>query len=110
MRQIIEAVLQAEEKANCTLRQARTEGSEIMHAAEKEISDKTRAAHEKAQEIIQATVTEARAEAQQIRATKLEQADREEEALRQANAEMTGDLVDRICRTILRTEYQGDIP
>jgi vacuolar-type H+-ATPase subunit H len=110
MKRIIEAVLQAEEKANTTLRQAQTEASEMKRAAEKEISDKTHAAQEKAQEIIQATVAEARAEAQRIRAEKLEQADQEKDALRLANAEMTGDLVDRICQTILSTEYQREIP
>lgn len=110
MKQIIEAVLQAEEKANTILKEAQAEAAKLKQAAEKEVSDMTRAAQEKAQEAIQTAVAEARTEAQAIRANKLAQADQEKDALRLANAEMTGDLVDKICQTILRTEHAEDIP
>ena len=109
MKQIIEAVLQAEEEANTILKEAQADAVKTKQAAEKAVSDQTRAAQEKAQEIIQATVAAAKAEAQQIRADKLAQADQEKDALRLANAEMTGALVDRICQVILRTEHAEDI-
>lgn len=109
MKQIIEAVLQVEEQANTVIREAQAEAAKIKQATEKEISDKSQGAQAQAQEIIQTTVAKARAEAAQLKKTRLAQANQEKDALRQANAELTGALVDRICQTILSTEQLEDI-
>jgi vacuolar-type H+-ATPase subunit H len=108
MKQIIEEVLQAEEKVDVILRQARERASEIKRSAEKEISDKMNDAKQKAREIIQTTVEEAKKDAERIREEKLERAKGEKDTLLSENKDTIDSLVDDICNIILATEYDKD--
>jgi vacuolar-type H+-ATPase subunit H len=108
MKQIIEEVLQAEEKVDVILRQAREKASEIKRSAEKEISDKMSEAKQKAREIIQTTVEEAKKDAERIREEKLERAKQEKDTLLSENTGTINNLVDDICNIILATEYDKD--
>jgi len=107
MKQIIEDVVQAEEKVNAILKQARVKASEITRSTEKEISDKLSEAKEQAQEIMKATMEEGRKKAERIREEKLKQADLEKEALVNSNAHAMTGLVDQICNIILSTEHDS---
>jgi len=104
MKRIIEEVLQAEQKVSAALKQTREKASEIIRSAEKEMSEKMADAREKAREIMQATVEEAKKEAECLREEKLKQVDHEKESLLNSNTDVTGTLIDDICRIVLDTD------
>lgn len=108
MKKIIEEVLQTEEKVSMVLGQAHNKASEIKLSAEKEISGKMSDAKQKALEIIQTTVEEAKKEAERIREEKLKQADHEKDTLLNNNTYTMDKLVGNICNIILTTEYEKD--
>ena len=108
MKKIIEEVLQTEEKVSVVLAQARNKASEIRQSVEKEISEKTNDVKQKAREIIQTTVEEAKIEAEHLREEKLKQADQEKNTLFNNNTDTMDNLVDNICNIILSTEYKKD--
>ena len=103
MKQIIKEILEAEERVNSALQQARQRAAEIRLAAETEISGRTNDAKQEAREIVQTTVDEAKQEAQRIREERLRQADREQEALLDSRTGSRQELVDRLCATIMTT-------
>lgn len=73
MKLIIEEVLQAEEKVNAVLAQAREKASEIRLPVEKEISEKTNGAKKQAQQIIRSAIEDTEKEAERIRGERLQQ-------------------------------------
>jgi len=107
MKRIIEEVLQAEQKVNTALKQAREKASEILRTAEKETSEKITQAREQSLEIMQTMVEEAKKEGERYREEKLKKVDQEKEALIQNNADATNALIDDICRIVLNTENQN---
>ena len=104
MKRIIEEVLQAEQKVNTALNQAREKASEIIRSAEKEMSEKMMQAREQSRDIVQTTVDEAKKEAERLREERLKQVDQDKEALLQDNPHITDALIDDICRIVLNTE------
>lgn len=108
MRQIIKEVLEAEQRANVALQEARQKASEIRRSAEKEMSEKIGEAKQQAREIIQTAVEEAKIEAEHLREEGLRRADEQGDALRNGKADVIEDLVDRICTVILTTECEMD--
>ena len=108
MKQIIEDVLQAEERMGEVLKQARAKASEIKRAADQEIAESVDRAKRQAQEIVQAAVERANAEAQRFKEERLGQADRDNEALLNGNPETVEPLVDAICNLLLTTERKRD--
>lgn len=105
MKRIIEDVLQAEEKVDAILKQAREKASEIRRSAENEISEKMNEAKQKAREIVQTTVDDAKKEAERIGAEKLEQAAREKDVLLNDRTEVINDLVNDICKLVMTKGY-----
>ena len=105
MKQIIGEVFQAEEKVGIILEQARNKASEIRRSVEKEVVEKMSGAKQKAREVIQTTVEDAKKEAELIKEEKLKQADQENDALLSNNTDTINNLVDNICNIILTTEY-----
>lgn len=108
MKQIIEEVLQAEEKVGAILKEARNKASEISQSAEKEVSARISDAKEQARELIKAAVEDAKKEGQRIGEEKLKAADGEKDALLKNNAETTSNLVANICKIVLTTEHEGN--
>ena len=108
MKEIIQEILQAEEKVGTFLEQARNKASEIKLSAEKEASEKTGEAKQKSREMIQAAVENARKEAEHIKQDRLGQAALEKDALLKNNADKINRLVDDICKIILTTEYDKE--
>ena len=106
MKQVVEDVLQAEEKAGALLRQARIQASEMRRVAEREASEKLVAAKEQARELMQTALEEERQAAEGMRAEMLEQADRDQETLLNGHAETIARLVEDICGIIVRTESE----
>jgi len=107
MKQIIEEVLQAEEKVSGILAEARSQASEILRSAEKDVAEKMSHAKERSLELLKNTVAEAVAEGERIGVEKLKEADNEKDTLLRANAEATNVLVENICRIVLTTEHEG---
>lgn len=105
MKQIIGEVFQAEEKVGIILEQARNKASEIRRSVEKEVVEKMSDAKQKAREVIQTTVEDAKKEAELIKEEKLKRADHENDALLSNNTDTINNLVDNICNIILTTEY-----
>jgi vacuolar-type H+-ATPase subunit H len=101
MKRIIEDVLQAEEKVGVILRQAREKGSEIRRSAENEISERMNEAKQKGREIVQTTVEDAKKDAERISAEKLEQADREKDAMLNDRTDVIDGLVTDICNLVM---------
>jgi vacuolar-type H+-ATPase subunit H len=108
VKQIIEDVLRAEEKVTAMLRQARDKASEIGRSADKDISERMNDARLKGLEIVKAAVEDAKKEAERIRQEKLEQSDKEKDALLNNNRDAIDNLVDNICKVILTTECDKD--
>ena len=104
MKRIIEEVLEAEEKINADLKQARQKASEIVKSAEKEISEKMADTREKARGIIQSAVEEAKKEAEFVKGESLKEADKEKEALLKNNADKIDAIVNDVSKIILTTE------
>lgn len=102
MKQIIEEVLQAEEKVNTTLKLARERATEIIRSVERETSEKISDARVKAREIMQTKIEEAKKEAERIQEEKLKQVDQKKETLFKSNDEVTDALVDDICQIVLK--------
>ncbi|MGD2095215.1 MAG: hypothetical protein PVH77_09445, partial [Phycisphaerales bacterium] len=75
MKHIIEEVFEAEKKVSAILKQARNKASEIRQSVEKENSEKITDAQQKAREIIQTTIENAKKEAESIKEEELKQAD-----------------------------------
>jgi vacuolar-type H+-ATPase subunit H len=96
-----EDVLQAEEKVGVILRQAREKGSEIRRSAENEISERMNEAKQKGREIVQTTVEDAKKDAERISAEKLEQADREKDAMLNDRTDVIDGLVTDICNLVM---------
>ena len=109
MKKIIKEVLEAEERVDAVLRQARESAAEAVSLAEREAAEKLSHAKESARGIIQTAVEDAEKEAKHIREETLKQADQQQNALLHDKADVMEDLVGRICRIILATEHEADI-
>lgn len=103
MKRIIEDVLQAEEKVGAIIKEARDEAAQIRRSAETEISQKTNDAKQKAREMVQTAVEEAKKDAERITKEKLELVDRRKDALLEDRADDVEALVGEICEMILTT-------
>lgn len=110
MKRIIEEVFEAEEKVSAILRQAQMQASEIRQSAEREISESLGGAKDRARQIIQTTVEQAKKEAEQIRDERLRKAE-------SACGELVGNstrnldgLVETLCQVVRTTEYETDSP
>jgi len=108
MKRIIEEVLEAEEKVDEILKQARQEASEIARSAEKEISEKMNSARQEALDLIKNAVEDAKKEGERIGAETLKQADREKDTLVKDKKDAIDGLVDNICSIILTMEYERE--
>ena len=108
MKQIIKEVFQAEEKVGEILKQARNKASEIRHAVEKENAEKMADAKQKAREIIQTAVEEAKNQAERTRQEKLDKARQEKDTLLKDKKETIDNLVDQICNIIINTACEKD--
>jgi len=106
MKQVIEEVLQAEEKAAAIGKEARAKASEIRQAAEKEAAEHISEAKGQVREIMQEIVEAGRTEGRRIRTERLAQADRDNEALLEGHAEAIKGLVEEICGVIMTTERE----
>jgi vacuolar-type H+-ATPase subunit H len=103
MKRIIEDVLQAEEKVGAIIKEARNEATEIRRLAEAEISQKTGDAKQKAREMVQTAVEEAKKDAERITKEKLELVDSRKDTLLENRADEVENLVGEICEMILTT-------
>lgn len=108
MKEVIKEVLQAEEKVNSIIEEARNKAAEIRKAADKEVSEKVRQAEQQAQEILKNTVEESKKQAEQIRRERIEQGRHDNESLMQNNTDKINKLVDDICELVLKTEFEKD--
>jgi len=108
MKEIIEDVLQAEEKVNRLLKQAREQAAQIKQAADKAHSEKIGAAREQARQIIHTAVEAAQKEAEQIRTDRLQQAEQAKDALLNMDSETRDHLVNEICTMLLETETEKE--
>ena len=108
MRRIIEEVLQAEDRANAVLNQARDRASEIGRSADQEISARMVQARDRAQVIVRTAVEQARMETERLREERLRQAGQEHEALLNPQPEILDALVGAICDLIVTPEAGRD--
>ena len=74
--------------------------------AEKEIADKMRQTQEKARNIMQTSIEEAKKDAERIRKERLQQSDQEKEIHLKQHTETINNLVERICQMILTTDQE----
>jgi vacuolar-type H+-ATPase subunit H len=106
MKQVIEEVLQAEERVGALLKGAREQADEIRRSAEQENSTLLNNARTEAQALTQSSLEEAKKEAEQIKADRLEQADQAKDTLLNDNADKVDGLVKDLCGLIM-TSAQG---
>jgi len=106
MKQIIEEVLQAEEKAAAIGKEARAKAGQIRLAAEKEAAERVSEAKGQVRGIMQDVIDTARQEAERLRAERLAQADKDNEDLLKSRAETIEGLVDDIASIVLSTERE----
>jgi len=108
MKRIIEEVLQAEERLNDIIKQAREKAAEIKRSVEKENTDKLNDAKQQALIIVQTAVENAKKEAEHISEDKLKKAKEEKNILLNKKSTEIDTLVDNICEIILATNQERD--
>ncbi len=101
MKQVIEEVLQAEERVGALLKGAREQADEIRRSAEQENSTLLNNARTEAQALTQSSLEEAKREAEQIKADRLKQADQVKDTLLNDNADKVNGLVKEVCSLIM---------
>ena len=106
MKQVIEEVLQAEERVGALLKGAREQADQIRRSAEQENSTLLNNARTEAQALTQSSLEEAKKEAEQIKADRLEQADQAKDMLLNDIADKVNGLVKEVCALIM-TSAQG---
>jgi len=108
MKQIIEEVLQVEERVGDIIKQAREKAAAIKNSVEKENTEKLNDAKQQALAIVQTTVENAKKEAEHISEEKLKKAQEEKDNLLNEKSAEIDSLVDNICQIILTTENKRD--
>jgi vacuolar-type H+-ATPase subunit H len=106
MKRIIEEVLQAEERVDGIIKQAREKAAEIKRSAEKEVTEKLNDAKQQALAIVQTTVENSKKDAEHISEDKLKKAKEEKDILLNEKSAEIDTLVDNICEIILTTEQE----
>jgi len=104
MKHVIEEVLQAEERVGALLKEAREKADQIRRSAEQEISTQLNEARTEAQALTQASLEDAKKEAEQIKADRLKQADQIKDTLLNDNADKVDGLVKKVCDLIMTVE------
>jgi len=104
MKQVIEEVLQAEERVGVLLKGAREQADQIRRSTEQEISTLLNDARAEAQASTQSFLEDAKKEAEQIKADRLKLADQAKDRLLNDNADKVGDLVKNVCDLVMTTE------
>ena len=108
MKRIIEEILEVEEQLKRVITDARAEAAAIKNSADKDMSEKLNQAKEQTRQIYQATVEEAKKQAEGLAAEKLQQAEKHKTAMFEENADKIERLVRDICGIIVKTEYDMD--
>ena len=103
MKQVIEEVLQAEERVGGLLKGAREKADQIRRKTEEEISTCLNDARAKAQTLTQTTLDDAKKEAEQIKEDRLQQAGQAKDTLLNDNADKVTGLVKDICDLVMTT-------
>lgn len=103
MKQVIEEVLQAEERVGTLLKGAREQADQIRRSTEQEVSTLLSDARAQAQASTQAFLDEVKKEAEQIKEDRLKQADQAKDTLLNDNADKVDDLVKNVCHLIMDT-------
>lgn len=106
MKQVIEEVLQAEERVGALLKGAREQADQIRRSAEQEISQWLNEARSEAQVLIQTSLEEAKKESEQIKEDRLQQADQAKASLLKDNADKVDGLVKEICDLVMTTPQE----
>lgn len=104
MKQVIEEVLQAEERVGALLKEARAEADQVRRAVEHDISRMLNESRSQAQILMQTSLEEAKMDAEQIKEDRLKQADQAKETLLNDNADKVSGLVKEICDLIMSTD------
>jgi vacuolar-type H+-ATPase subunit H len=108
MKQIINEVLQTEERLNAIIKQAREKAAVIKHSAEKETAEMLGETKQQALLIVQTAIENAKKEAEHIGEDKLKKAQEEKNILLNEKSAEIDSLVDNICEIILTTENKRD--
>jgi vacuolar-type H+-ATPase subunit H len=103
MKQVIEEVLQAEERVGGLLKAAREQADQIRRSAEQENSALLNEARAEAQASTQSFLEDAKKEAEQIKADRLTQADQAKDTLLNDNADKVSGLVKDVCGLVMTT-------
>ena len=106
MKEIIEEVFNAEKKADEIIRNARAKASEIKQFVEKDNLEKMAQAKQKAKELLQKAVENARKEAELYRQEKLKNSENEKESVLK-NEKAINNLIDKISNIIINTEIDS---
>ena len=101
MKQVIEEVLQAENRVGALLKEAREQAEQIRRSSEQEVSTLLSEARAQAQTISRTTLEEAKKDAEKIKEARLKEADRAKEALLRENAGQVDTLVKVICDLVM---------
>lgn len=112
MKQIIEEVFEAEEKAGAILRQAQSHATEIRQSVEREVSESLSQTKEQARQIIQTAVEEAKRQADRACQQKLQDAEQARETLlnpgKGRDAADLDALLETLCRVVQATGQETD--
>ncbi len=106
MKDIISEVLLAEKRVEETLQKARSESADIKLRTEKKVSQKITEARNKARGIIQNSIEKAQLEAENIRNTRIKEADLENAEIISKNRIDIEKLVRDIVKLIIQTGYE----
>lgn len=106
MQEIVDRVLQAEQKAKVLLEEARRKAAEARSAAEKKISQKLKNTRAEAQKLIQDSITAAKEKADQKCRQAAKKAEAENAEFMDRNREQIALLVEKVAALVITPEYK----
>ena len=105
MYDLVQEILQAEQKAEELLQHAREEAARITAHADAEAKQKVADARAKAQEIVGQTVQQLRRESEETRKKTIEEAEQKSRSLASRSDATLNDLVDQVTQIIIETDF-----
>ncbi len=103
MKKIIEEVFHAEEQADGFLKQAREKAAEIRRQTDKETSALISDAEQKARDLVQNMVEDAKIQAERVQEERLATVAQHKDEMFSGKTESIDRLIDDICRIVLTT-------
>lgn len=108
MQEIIDQVLEVEQKAEALLKEAREKASHLKNDEDQKGAEKIKQAKEQAQQLIQSKTTEAREKASRDFAQAMKDAEVKQKTIFEENQEAAKEIIEDVLEIITIPEFRKD--